>query len=92
LAFSLTFAAYLHQFGREAQRAQERAETVIALSTEQGFPYWLAFGTILQGWAIAEQGQGEAGIAQIRQGLTSYRATGANLWRSLFLALLAEVC
>jgi class 3 adenylate cyclase/predicted ATPase len=92
LAFSLTFAAYLHLFSREALRSQEQAEAVIALSTEQGFPHWLAFGTILRGWAVAEQEQGEEGIAQIHQGLASYHATGANLWRSLFLTLLAEAC
>jgi predicted ATPase len=47
---------------------------------------------MLRGWALAEQGQGEEGIAQIRQGLTAYRATGAELMRSYFLALLAEAC
>ena len=33
----LIYAAWLHQFRREEQAAQERAEAVIALSTEQGF-------------------------------------------------------
>ena len=62
----------------------------MALAREQGFPYWLALGTTLRGWALVEQGQGEEGIAQIRQGLAAYRATGAELWRSRHLALLAE--
>ena len=44
----------------------------------------------MRGWALAEQGQGEEGIAQIRQGLTAYRATGAELFRPHYLALLAE--
>ena len=30
---------------------------------------------------MAEQGQEEEGIAQIRQGLAAYRATGAETWR-----------
>ena len=47
-------------------------------------------GTILRGWALAEQGQGEEGIAQIRQGLAALRATGAEVVRPYFLALLAE--
>ena len=63
----------------------------MTLSTEQGFPFWLAMGTILRGWALAEQGQGEEGIAQIRHGLAAFRATGSGIWRSYFLALLAEV-
>jgi predicted ATPase len=49
-------------------------------------------GTILQGWVLAEQGQAEQGIAQIRQRLAAYRATGAELFRPYFLALLAEAC
>ena len=62
----------------------------MTLSTEQGLSFWLAWGTIVRGWALAEQGQGEEGIAQIRQGLAAYRATGAEGWRSYFLTLLAE--
>ena len=43
-----------------------------------------------RGWALVEQGQGKEGIAQIRQGLTAYRATGAEMAVPYFLALLAE--
>ena len=71
LAYALDCAAMLHQFRREAQAAQERAEAAMALSTEQGFALYLAWGTILRGWALAEQGQGEEGIAQMRQGLAA---------------------
>src|SRR5439155_21789301 len=39
-------------------------------------------------WALVEQGQGETGIAQIRQGLAAERATGALATYSL--VLLAE--
>jgi predicted ATPase len=90
LALALNFAAVLHQFCREGQTAQKRAEAAITLSIEQGFPYWLAEGTIRRGWALAEQGQGEEGITQIRQGLASYQAIGAEVGRSYYLALLAE--
>jgi predicted ATPase len=44
----------------------------------------------MRGWALAERGQKEEGIIQMRQGLTASRATGAELWRPSFLALLAE--
>jgi len=63
---------------------------MLALANEHGFPYWLAEGTILQGWALAEHGQAEKGIARIRQGLSAYQATGAELFRTYWLALLAE--
>ena len=80
----------LHQCRREAHVSQERAEAAIALSTEQGFPTWLANSTVLRGWALAAQGQGEEGIAQLRQGLAAHQATGEEIVRSHFLALLAE--
>src|SRR2546428_1266060 len=79
-----------HQFRREMRAAQERAEAAISLAKEQGFAFWMAFSSILRGWALAHQGQAKEGIAQITQGLMPYRATGAELVRPYFLALLAE--
>ncbi len=90
LAHTLGGAAITHQFRREMNAAQARAEAAIALSTEQGFPYWLALGTIVRGWALALQGQAEEGITQIRQGLTAWRATGSEIVRPYCLTLLAE--
>ncbi|MBI3801338.1 MAG: AAA family ATPase [Deltaproteobacteria bacterium] len=88
LATALVGAAQLHQHRRERQATQERAETLIALSTEHGIATWLAVGTILQGWALADQGQAEEGIAQMRRGLAAARATGAESQLSHLLALL----
>ena len=79
-----------HQHRREGQAVQERAEEAIALSREQEFPFWLALGTFLRGWALTEQGQGEEGIAQMRQGLAAYQATGAEMIRPWCLALLVK--
>ncbi len=90
LALALYFAAWLHQFRREGQMTHEQAEAALTLSTDQGFPFFLVGGTMLRAWALAEQGQREAGIAQIRQGLTGWRATGAEVGTPYFLALLAE--
>jgi predicted ATPase len=90
LAFALTLAAVLHQYRREEHEAREQAEAAMTLSTEQGFPFWLAMGTIFRGWALAEQGQAEEGIAQMQQGTAAFRAIGTELARPHFLALLAE--
>jgi predicted ATPase len=46
----------------------------------------------LRGWAMAEQGRNEEGIAQIQESLAASRAMGAELWRPYFLCLLAEAC
>ncbi|MGE0826384.1 MAG: hypothetical protein AB7G75_26715 [Candidatus Binatia bacterium] len=89
-AIVLNHVAWLHHLRREEHSAKEQAEAAVTLSTEHGFAQRVAMGNMLRGWAIAEQGQEEEGIAQIRQGLTAYRATGAELIRPYFLALLAE--
>jgi predicted ATPase len=67
LAFALGSAAFFHLLRREERLARERAEAVMILTTELGFPFWLAIGTMVQGWALAEQGQVQEGIAQMRQ-------------------------
>ncbi|BDB27480.1 adenylate/guanylate cyclase domain-containing protein [Cupriavidus sp. P-10] len=90
LAHALCQAAELHQFRREPQLTQEYAEAAITLSTEQGFPLWLAWTTILRGWALAEQGQQQAGIALMHEGLEAYHATGAVLGNPHFQCLLAH--
>ncbi|MBI3800334.1 MAG: tetratricopeptide repeat protein, partial [Deltaproteobacteria bacterium] len=90
LAAVLSFAVGFHQLRREGRATQERAEALITLSTDQGFAQYAAQGTIRRGWALVEQGQAEAGVAQIRQGLAAHRATGAENARPHYLALLAE--
>ena len=61
-------------------------------AAEHGFTDYLACATSLRGWAMAEQGRNEEGIAQIQEGLAASRATGAELMRPYFLCLLAEAC
>ena len=87
LAFAELFVGFLRQYRREARAAQENAESVIALSAEHGFTDCLAFATTLRGWAMAEQGRHEEGIAQIQEGLAASRATGAELCAAAFSVL-----
>ena len=90
LSFALVSAAMFHQYRREECCTQDRAEAAISLATAQGFPPWMAHGFILRGWALAHQGQAQEGIEQLHQGIIAYCATGAELFRSYWLALLAE--
>jgi predicted ATPase len=90
LALALALAAEIYQCRRQAQIAGEFAEAAIMLSTEQGFPFWLAWGDIMRGWALAEQGHAVEGIDQIHRGLSACLATGAELARPYQLSLLAQ--
>ncbi len=90
LALALFCAARLYQFRREKEHAQERAEALIALSHEQGFTQWLVEGTMLRDGGLAVEEAREEFIAQLHQGLVSYRATGGRLGVPWYLARLAE--
>jgi predicted ATPase len=57
----------------------------------------LGYGPSLQGWALVEraaqsgaQEQGEVGLVQLREGLATLRAAGAELWVPHFLGALAQ--
>ena len=89
LAFALDHSAWLHQYRRETSETTEVAEADMEYSRAQGFPFFLAQGTILRGWALAEQGQEAEGTAQIRLGLAAHEATGAMLVRPYWVSLLA---
>ena len=92
LAFAQCYAAMAYQLRRDVLTGHEHAEAAVALSTEQGFTQWAAMGTSLRGWALAMQGQGEVGMAQVHQGITAYRATGAALNVPYLCTVLADVC
>lgn len=89
----------LHLLIRDGHTAKERAEALIALATEHELLLWLGMATMLRGAALVEeacllgrQEEVEKGIAQLRQGVAAYRATGAGLDLSPCLVLLAKGC
>jgi predicted ATPase len=91
LAVARWWAALVSQLRRDVPAVHEQAEAVVALSTEQGFTQWAANGAILRGWALATQGQGEEGMAQVRQGIAAWRTTGAAVLVPYFCTMLADV-
>src|SRR5262249_54742902 len=88
VATALFFAAEVHMHRREGQSTYEQAEAALGLAREHGFAFRVAQATILRGWTLVEQGQGEAGIAQMCQGQAAHRATGSG--RKGYSYLLAE--
>jgi predicted ATPase len=90
LAYALLFACFFEQFRGAGREAQDRAEALVELSTEQNFPHYLAAASMIRGWALTQSGEAETGLAQLRQGLPAWRATGAGLYEPYFLGLQAE--
>jgi serine/threonine protein kinase/predicted ATPase len=89
-ALALYFATVLRQYCREVTSVQESAAATTAIGIEHGLSLWQANGRIMSGWALVEDGVCESGIAQMRQGLADWVATGAETHRTYFLGLLAE--
>jgi predicted ATPase len=87
---ALRFSAHLYAFRREWQRAQAHAEALLALATEHGFARYVALGVFFRGWALAAQGQGAEGIAQMRQSMAAVRATGTAIGIGEIRVQLAE--
>ena len=85
----LYFSAQLHQMRREASIVQERAEAMTTLGREQEFALTLAQGAIMEGWALAQHGLADEGIAQIHRGLAASQSTGGGLVRPYSRSLLA---
>jgi predicted ATPase len=90
LVDTLFLSGRLHHYFREWQTAQAHVEDALALAAERGFVRDAARVAFYRGVALAAQGQGAEGIAQMRQSLAAWRATGAANGLTEFLAHLAE--
>jgi adenylate cyclase len=90
LASSHLFAALLAQHRRDMAATQASAEATMALATVHGLAHRVAQGRLLQGWALAMQGDAATGVAQIAQGWRAVQRLGQQLYRPYQLVLLAE--
>jgi len=91
-AMARTITLRVHQLRGEAAIVAAQADAAIALCEEHEFVHYLAMALILRGWASAQRGEFEKGIAEIQAGLEKERATGALLYESYTLGLLADAC
>jgi predicted ATPase len=90
VVYASTLVARTLMFRCEQQEVQARIDELITLCDDYGFTSYSALSRIVHGWLLAEEGGREEGIAQMRQQLLAWRATGAESARPYYLALLAE--
>ena len=88
LVSALSVACFFYMYLREPGNVQKAAERLFTLASEQQFPDFVAHASVGRGWAMAEQGRIDEGIALIRHGVNSIVALGnrSGLPR-LFIAL-----
>jgi DNA-binding winged helix-turn-helix (wHTH) protein/tetratricopeptide (TPR) repeat protein len=83
LASALAHAARVHQHRDEPAPARDLAAACVTVSEAGGFPYFLAVGRMVHGWATGA-------LTELREGLAAHAATGAAMDRPYFLGLLAD--
>jgi predicted ATPase len=91
-AMARTISLRVHQFRGEPAVVAAQADAAMALCEEHGFVHYLAMALILRGWASAQLGEFEKGVAEIKEGLEKEQATGGLLYESYTLGLLADAC
>ena len=89
LVHALDMSLLLHRYRRDAQTVQSRAAELIRFSDTQGFSAHKAKGTMFMGWALAEQGEIDRGIADMRQGLDDLKAVVTGEDFPIFKEMLA---
>ena len=91
LASSLSNGAVVLWLLGNSAVLDEWVDQLVAIATEQGFPYWRARGTIYRGWVKVKNGDVPEGVSLLRSGSVAYGATGANPGMDN-IALLARAC
>ena len=89
LAVSLSLGAVPLALGGHNAALDERADDLIAVATEQGFPYWGVQGTIYRGWVTVNKGEVAEGMSLLRNRSAPYGAVGVEAWAPHWLALMA---
>ena len=90
LGSGLAFEMVLWHELRDVATVASVAERNKKHCNEQGFLFYAAIGMMGAGWARVQQDQDVAGIDEIQQGLTLFRAIGSNLAASYYMHYLVE--
>jgi predicted ATPase len=89
LAFALSVACRLYFVLDDPRTVRLLADELIALTTEQGFAFFLAMGTAYRGWTLVEAGESDTGMSLLRLGIEGFQASGAAWTLPFYLAQLA---
>jgi adenylate cyclase len=67
------------------------SERLLDMSNTLGLPVWHAGGRVLNGWAVAREGEPEAAMDHVREALARLTTLGVEVMRPYQLALAGEV-
>jgi DNA-binding winged helix-turn-helix (wHTH) protein/predicted ATPase len=90
LGQALWCSAIVHQHAGEVDATRGDAEALIQLCRKGRINLWLGGARALRGWAVARQGRGGKGLAQLRRGINHWRSTGTLWMVPYYLGLYAD--
>ena len=90
IAFAQWGLGRLEELRGDAHAARQQGEAVVALAKEQGLSLWLTWGTILQGWALTEEGSPREGLRCLLDGLNAVQSTTNRAHHAYHMLLLAK--
>jgi len=74
LALAMWLCAIVLQVGRQGQSCRDLSSELLEVSQEHDFPMYRGGGMFFSGWATADGGELEQGVALMEQGLALYSA------------------
>ena len=92
MAYALGMSAALYQCLDQPSITRALAEETLEIARRHDFPYWSAWQSALLGWSHSRTGDFATAIDLLEQGIAGYRATGAELFGSHMVGMLAQVC
>ena len=89
--YVLHFASMYAQLAGDRGLTHLLAEEALRIADEQGLALWTGWCRIMRGWAVADAGDLEVGVTEMRRGIDVARGLGHELCHSYYLTLLAEM-
>jgi len=89
LLHSLWFATSVYFLRRQAADVLACSARLLAVGSEHGLKLYEAIGGVFHGWALIQQLDAQAGLAELRAAVATY-ATTAHVNLDLYRAILAE--
>jgi class 3 adenylate cyclase/predicted ATPase len=91
-AQALIAASEVAMLRRDVEAAERHANELVEFSLASNLPAGVAHGNFFRGWAAAEKGRLDEGVALMREGLAQRAELGTAMRLTLYLARLANVC
>jgi class 3 adenylate cyclase/tetratricopeptide (TPR) repeat protein len=91
-AFAVDHAAILRQMAGDEPAARAQVEASAQLGREHGHNSWHSYAVVVQAWSMAEQGQVDEAIDQLRQAIVELQFAGMNLFWPWVLGVYADLC